>query len=56
VSQVHQRNYVYSVVRESRAPLPGLDRVANRMVSIPVGWWVSDADREHIAETIRGGW
>jgi dTDP-4-amino-4,6-dideoxygalactose transaminase len=56
VSQVHQRNDVYSVVRESRAPLPGLDRVANRMVSIPVGWWVSDADREHIAETIRGGW
>jgi dTDP-4-amino-4,6-dideoxygalactose transaminase len=56
VSQVHQRNDVYSVAAESRAPLPGLDRVANRMVSIPVGWWVSDADREHIVETIRGGW
>jgi hypothetical protein len=54
VSQVHQRNDVYSVVAESRASLPGLDRVADRMVSIPVGWWVSDDDREHIAETIRG--
>lgn len=56
VSQVHQRNDVYSVVAESRASLPGLDRVADRMVSIPVGWWVSDDDREYIAETIRGGW
>jgi len=56
VSQVHQRNDVYSVVAESHARLPGLDRVAERMVSIPVGWWVSDDDREHIAETIRDGW
>jgi dTDP-4-amino-4,6-dideoxy-D-glucose/dTDP-4-amino-2,4-dideoxy-beta-L-xylose transaminase len=56
VSQVHQRNDVYSVVRESRVPLPGLDRVADRMVCIPVGWWVDDADREYIAETIHDGW
>lgn len=56
MSQVHRRNDAYSVVREFRVPLPGLDRVAERMISIPVGWWVSDADRKYIAETIHGGW
>jgi hypothetical protein len=25
-------------------------------VSIPVGWWVSDEDREYIVETIKKGW
>lgn len=56
VSQVHGRNDGHSVVHGSRAALPGLDRAADRMVSIPVGWWVDDADREYIVETIRGGW
>lgn len=55
-SPVHRRNDLYTVVSDSRSALPGLDQVANRMVSIPVGWWVSDADREHIVETIRKGW
>jgi dTDP-4-amino-4,6-dideoxygalactose transaminase len=56
VSQVHRRNDAYSVVIDSRAPLPGLDRVADRMISIPVGWWVGDTDRAHIVEAVRGGW
>lgn len=56
VSQVHRRNDLYSVVADARAPLPGVDRVADRMVSIPVGWWVSDTEREHIVEAIRSGW
>lgn len=55
-SPVHRRNDLYSVVADSRASLPGLDQVADRMISIPVGWWVSDADREHIVETIQKGW
>lgn len=55
-SPVHRRNDLYSVVADSRAPLPGLDSVADRMVSIPVGWWVSETDREHIVEAIRKGW
>lgn len=56
VSQVHERNDVYSVVREHATVLPGLDSVSERMVSIPVGWWLTAADREHIVSTIKAGW
>ncbi|HET9143136.1 DegT/DnrJ/EryC1/StrS family aminotransferase [Actinophytocola sp.] len=56
VSQVHERNDVYSCVREFASLLPGLDSVSERMVSIPVGWWLSEEDRAHIVATIRSGW
>lgn len=56
VSHVHERNDRYSCVQAYRAELPGLDSVADRMISIPVGWWLSDEDRAHIAATIRSGW
>jgi len=26
------------------------------MISIPVGFWVSDEDREYIIEEIKSGW
>jgi len=26
------------------------------MVSIPVGWWLSEDDRAHIVSTIKAGW
>ena len=55
-SPVHHRNDTHTCVAEHRALLPGLDSVADRVVSIPVGWWVSDDDREHIAQTIQQGW
>ena len=32
--------------------LPGVDSFDARQVSIPVGWWVSDAQREYIARVI----
>ena len=56
VSPVHERNDLHSCVRAFRQPLPGLDYVAERLVCIPVGSWVSDDDRQHIADTIRSGW
>ena len=56
VSQVHERNDVYSCVREYASVLPGLDSVSERMVSIPVGWWLSEDDRAHIVSTIKAGW
>lgn len=56
VSQVHERNDRYSCVREYASVLPGLDSVSERMVSIPVGWWLSEQDRAHIVSTIRAGW
>ena len=56
VSQVHERNDVYSCVREYASVLPGLDSISKRMVSIPVGWWLSEDDRAHIVSTIKAGW
>jgi dTDP-4-amino-4,6-dideoxygalactose transaminase len=56
VSHVHERNDQYSCVQAYRAELPGLESVAGRMISIPVGWWLSEEDRAHIAAAIRSGW
>lgn len=53
---VQRRNDLHSCVREFRSELPGVDAVADRMVAIPVGWWVDDDDRARIAATIRAGW
>jgi len=55
-SLAHRRNDLHSVFAESRCELPGLDAFFSRMVHIPCGWWVGDADREFIAATIREGW
>ena len=54
-SQVHARNDkhdAFKAVGESRGPLPGVDAFDARQVSIPVGSWVSEAQREYIAATI----
>ncbi|MFC4565647.1 DegT/DnrJ/EryC1/StrS family aminotransferase [Nocardiopsis mangrovi] len=53
---IHARNDVHTAVREFRTILPGLDRVAPRIVGIPVGSWVTDEQRDHIAETVKAGW
>jgi len=55
-SQVHKRNDCHSLFSSSRCELPGLDAFYSRMLHIPSGWWVSDEDREFIADTIRKGW
>lgn len=55
-SPVHHRNDTHSCAREYRQLLPGLDAFADQIVSIPVGWWVSDTDRQHVVDTIRAGW
>ena len=56
VSQVHERNDKHTCVREFVSNLPNLERTISKVVSIPVGWWVSDEDREYIVETIKRGW
>ena len=56
VNPVHTRNDKYTALAEFQSPLPTTDRVAEEMISIPVGWWVSDADREQIVKAIRAGW
>lgn len=56
VSPVHNRNDFHTCVAEFASPLPRLDYVSERMISIPVGWWVNGEDREYIVETIKQGW
>jgi len=56
VSQVHERNDKHTCVREFKSSLPTLDRTIGKVVSIPVGWWVSDEEREYIVDCIKKGW
>uniref|UniRef100_UPI0005CDCED9 Putative aminotransferase n=1 Tax=Actinomadura melliaura TaxID=360723 RepID=UPI0005CDCED9 len=53
---VSRRNDEHSCVAHLRTSLPGLDSVYDRMVSLPVGWWLTEQDREHVVATIRSGW
>lgn len=55
-SIVSRRNDALSVMSDCAEPLPGLDSVYERLCYIPVGWWVSDRDRQHIVDTIAAGW
>jgi dTDP-4-amino-4,6-dideoxygalactose transaminase len=56
VSQVHERNDKHTCVAEYRTPLPTLDKTINKIVSIPIGWWVTPEEREYIADCIKKGW
>lgn len=51
-SPVHRRNDVHSAFYFPNGPLPGVDVFASREVAIPVGWWVTDKDREHVAAAV----
>jgi len=53
VSQVHQRNDINSCVKQFEEELPNLDEFQKGLVCIPVGWWVSEEDREYIVNCIR---
>jgi perosamine synthetase len=55
-SQVHRRNDLHPVFGSARCELPGLDDYYARLLHIPCGWWLSDDDREYIADRIRRGW
>jgi dTDP-4-amino-4,6-dideoxygalactose transaminase len=56
VSQVHERNDKHTCVQEFRTSLPSLDNTIGKIVSIPVGWWVTKEQRKHIVESIKKGW
>ena len=53
VSQVHQRNDINSCVQEFSIELPNLDKLEKEMVCIPVGWHISEQDREYIVKCIK---
>jgi len=56
VSQVHERNDKHSCVRDFKSPLPNLDATIGKVVSIPVGWWVTPEDTDRVVSAIKMGW
>jgi dTDP-4-amino-4,6-dideoxygalactose transaminase len=56
VSRVHERNDKHTCMQDYISSLPTLDKVVEQMICIPVGWWVTKKDREHIVNCIKKGW
>jgi dTDP-4-amino-4,6-dideoxygalactose transaminase len=56
VSRVHERNDLHPCTKQFKRDLPGLENIIGKMISIPVGYWVTKEDREYIIETIKKGW
>jgi dTDP-4-amino-4,6-dideoxygalactose transaminase len=56
VSQVHERNDKHTCVREFISQLPNLDSTIGKLVSIPVGWWLTTEERQYIVDCIKKGW
>lgn len=55
-SPLHHRSDTHSIFASSKRELPGMEEWYNSFVHIPCGWWISEEDREHIAELIKKGW
>jgi dTDP-4-amino-4,6-dideoxygalactose transaminase len=52
-SRVHARNDKHTCFKSARrGPLPGLDEFERHQCSIPVGWWLSQDDRDYIMDLI----
>jgi len=56
VSQVHERNDKHTCVREFISQLPNLDKTIGKLVSIPVGWWLTTEERQYIVDCVKKGW
>lgn len=53
VSPVIKRNDEHSCVTKYRRPLPQLDNINKEIVCIPVGWWITPDNRQHIVNSIK---
>ena len=53
---VHLRNDVAPCFDYLRNETPQLDAVHDNIVCLPVGWWVSDFDRERVVQVFNQGW
>jgi len=50
---VHVRNDRYTVFKKfMNGPLPGVDKFCKGMINIPVGWWLSNEDRDRIVTAV----
>lgn len=55
-SQVHERNDKHTCVAKYKTLLPSLDSVIGKLSAIPVGWWISDEERQYVVDCIKKGW
>ena len=51
-SPAHRRNDMHSAMPKSVTPLPGVNYYDAHHCAIPVGWWLSEEDRDLIARTV----
>jgi perosamine synthetase len=51
-SKVHARNDKHSAFSAFRRPLPNAEAFDRTHLCIPVGWWVSDVDRQRVAGAV----
>ena len=51
-SKVHARNDLHTMFSEYKKRLPGVESFERTHLCIPVGWWVTESDREYIAEQV----
>jgi dTDP-4-amino-4,6-dideoxygalactose transaminase len=56
VSRVHERNDKHTCFKDFQCDLPQLESFIDKMICIPVGWWLTEEDKEYIVECIKGGW
>jgi dTDP-4-amino-4,6-dideoxygalactose transaminase len=52
-SKVHSRNDLHTCFKDSRCDLPGVDEFYSEQVSIPVGWWLKEAEVEYIISEVQ---
>ncbi|MAF59728.1 pyridoxal-5'-phosphate-dependent protein [bacterium] len=52
-SVVHPRNDNYSIFKESKRELTGVNYFSERELSLPCGWWVNKEDVEDIVKIIK---
>lgn len=51
-SKVHSRNDTHSMFSRFKRDLPGVEEFNRTHLCIPVGWWVTEEDREFIAKKV----
>lgn len=56
VSRVHDRNDKHDCLKEFKSFLPTTDKICEKIICIPCGWWVTKENREFIVNTIKKGW
>lgn len=51
-SKVHSRNDTHTMFERFKRPLPNADAFERTHICIPVGWWLSESDRERVADAV----